>query len=95
MTTDPTEAERELRQIVADADLQDERLDAFRARLPAMRTSDLIFYPSDNVALAIVLGLGEPTYRHDAERTKLIAYAAIFAIKDEIDRRLPIPKEGA
>lgn len=93
-TPDPTpeEAERQIRTILADADLRDDKLDAFVARVPTMRTSDLFSYLADPAPLTTALGLMRN--EDDLARLKLIGIAAVFAIKDEIDRRFPIPKKG-
>lgn len=86
---DLEEAERQLRAVVAD--IHDPVLDAFLARIPTMKTSDLIGFMADASALAKNLCMA----MHPAEDALHIGLAAIFAIKDEIDRRFPISRGGS
>lgn len=69
----------------------DPELDAFLPRVPTLRTSDLIGFVADPRALAARLGLSS-LYPSDA---RSVCDAALDAIKDEIDRRLPIPEGGS
>lgn len=110
MIPTPEQAEAQLRAIIEEADLQDERLDTFRASLPTMRASDLFGYITDRRALETILGVLDPTGRstrqnsdtvsensHLAQsrhRRQLVIYAALFAVKDQIDLRFPIHAAG-
>ena len=66
----------------------DPELDALLPRISTMRTSDLIGFVADPNALVAPLGLSS-LYPDDA---RSIRSAALVAIKNEIDRRLPIPE---
>ena len=94
----PEQAEAQLRDLIADANLQDAQLDAFCARLPTMRTSDLFGYTVDTTALQTALGLeGAKGLAKDDEHVLLVIYAALLAIKEQIDLRFPViatTKEG-
>lgn len=89
----PEEAETKMRALIAEANIQDELLDTFIARIPTLRTSDLFGYIADHVALTTALGILEDgeLIDDDLERAKLVSYAAVLALKDEIDRRFPVP----
>lgn len=85
------EAEKQLRLLIAEKNLRDPSLVAFLSHLPTMRMSDLVGYLVDPEALAKALELRlHKRVVNDAEEAHLIAFAAIFAIKDEIDRRFPL-----
>jgi len=106
------EAEAQLRVLIANADIQDEKLDQLREQLPKMRTSDLFCYLTDHRALLTRLGIlhDEVLVLSDiegvagvlvvaaaqagVEHAQIVTYAASLAIKDEIDRRFPIPEDA-
>lgn len=98
MTPDLTskEAEAKLRAVIADADLQDEKLNELRKQLPKMRTSDLFCYVADAWSLLTRLGITKDgaLVSADVEHAQIVTYAASLAIKDEIDRRFPIPGDA-
>lgn len=87
------EAEAQVRALLATADIRDAKLDTFVMRLPTLRTSDLFGYLADHVALTTALGILWDGIQVEGnfDRQRLISYAAVLAIKDEIDRRFPIP----
>ena len=95
MILTPEQAEAQLRAIIADANLQDPKLDTFCASLPTMRASDLFSYIADHTALRNALIDDDDAAITDIERTKLVLYAAVLAIKDQIDRRFPVPATGS
>lgn len=94
MTSTSREAEAKIRAIIADADLKNEKLTAFREELPAMRMSDLIGYMTDPKALLAALGIvqDDTLVQNDVEYARIVSIAAIMALKDEIDQRFPIPE---
>ena len=95
--------ERVLREKAAA--LQTERLDAFRALVPTMRTSDLILYtqaallaepfPIPKLTVEMVASSEFHRVMKEHNEAKELQHdevqAAMFAVLDEIDRRLPIP----
>jgi len=64
------------------------KLDAFRATLRTERTSNLIAYYTSPEAL---LNLVDDSFLSD-EEVKLLIAAAVVAVGDEIDRRIPMEK---
>jgi hypothetical protein len=86
------EAEKQLRALIATTGgIHDAKLDAFKARLPKMRMSDLIGYYIDPETLARELGLKVGVKLEDPVHAGRVSIAAVLAIKDEIDRRFPNP----
>lgn len=98
MTPDLTseEAEAQLRALIANADIQDEKLDELREQLPKMPTSGLFCYVIDQKALMTRLGILSDVelVSDDVEHSQIVTFAAVLAIKDEIDRRFPIPEDA-
>jgi hypothetical protein len=86
------EAEKQLRALIATTGgIHDAKLDAFRARLPKMRMSDLIGYYIDPKTLMREIGVKIDDARYDPVHAGRVGIAAGLAIKDEIDRRFPNP----
>lgn len=70
--------------------LHDPKLDAFRAAVSTMRTSELLRYLISSTALIDVLDQG-PTveFANTIEQNVMRVAAASLAIENEIDRRIP------
>lgn len=75
------------------------KLDAFRARVKESTTSGLVLLLSDPAAVHDIvsdpgprLGIGELLMQSERfERVQLLIAAAIIAVRDELDRRVPVP----
>lgn len=65
--------------------LKGERLDAFRIKVPTMRTSELIAHYSHPEIIAHMV-MDSTT---DERRNQQVTMAAVLAVADEIDRRIP------
>jgi hypothetical protein len=90
--TPEKEAETKMRALVAEARVRDEKHTAFLSRVPKLRTSDLFEYLADPDynTLTTTLGLMD-NEELTADELTLVLFAAVFAVKDEINRRFPIP----
>lgn len=90
--TPEEEAETKTRALVAEAHIRDEKHAAFLSRVPELRTSDLFEYLADPDygSLTATLGLMANEELTEDELTRVL-FAAVFAVKDEINRRFPIP----
>jgi len=64
------------------------KLDELRAKLPALRTSELLGLHARPEALVVLLELHDLSVQAHQE----VFMAASLALADEIDRRIPIPK---
>lgn len=68
------------------------KLDELRAAIPKMRTSELLGLLLNAEALVDILddGGADP-FKYTKEQDTLIGAAALLALGDEIDRRIPVP----
>lgn len=94
----PAMTEAEARQALAD--VRSPKLEALRADIPKMVTSKLLGLIVHSEALAEMLEdgpydpkTGPPTYKYTVDEETVIVGAALQAIGDEIDRRIPVPTE--
>jgi hypothetical protein len=87
------EAEGRLRELLASElmHFKHPHLDRFLTLVPTLRMSDLIACLTDQQALMLWIG-GAPGDVLTAEQKEYLRYAAVLAIKAEIDRRFPIPE---
>lgn len=87
----PEEAERQLRVAVGVelGHFDHPRLDRFLEGLPKTRASDLVALLFDAQTLGARIGAFVDV---DDAQARVLFYSALLAVKDEIDRRLPIPK---
>ena len=87
------EAEGRLHDLLASELMHFEhpQLDHFIKLVPTLRMSDLVACLSDQQALMLWIG-GAPGDVLTAEEKEHLRYAALLAIKAEIDRRFPIPE---
>lgn len=86
----PTPANEEMSEDAARAylaSLRGEKLDAFRVQVGKLRTSEIVML-STRPDLAFH-AVGEPTA--DELRNNQLVMAAILALGDELDRRVPVP----
>jgi hypothetical protein len=67
------------------------RLDAFRAKIPTLKTSELIGCSIDLGHVASVVCITPITAAQPTDDDREALMAAMLAIGDEIDRRIPIP----
>lgn len=89
--------EAEVRQALAA--VHTPRLDELRAAVPKMSTSELLVLLMNGEALVDRLDedgeydpkSGPPTFKYTRKEEELIGAAALLAITDEIDRRIPVP----
>lgn len=68
------------------------RLDAFRAKIPTLKTSELIGCSIDPGHVASVVCVTPITAAQPTDDDREALMAAMLAIGDEIDRRIPIPR---
>jgi hypothetical protein len=87
------EAEGRLRDLLASELMHFEhpQLDRFITLVQTLRMSDLIACLTDQQALMLWIG-GAPGDVLTREQKEYLRYAAVLAIKAEIDRRFPIPE---
>lgn len=89
--------EAETRQALAA--VRSPKLDELRTALPKTRTSELLGLLMNAEALVERLDedgendpkSGPPTFKYTRQQDELRAVAAMLAITDEIDRRIPVP----
>jgi hypothetical protein len=90
--TPEEKAETKMRERVTEASIQNETLTAFLARIPKLRTSDLFEYIADHDYSTLTTTLGLVNNEELTEDDlRLLISTAVFAVKDEINRRFPIP----
>lgn len=79
------------------AEISTPGLEQFRQGVKITLTSVLTQMPmvmrADPEDFVSKLGITEQEIEDDPERVRLICAAALIAVNDEIDRRIPIPKE--
>lgn len=93
-----TEAEVNAREALAK--VHTPKLDELRTAVPKMRTSELLGLIVNAEALIDALGgvevlneddPGPPKFKYTRAEEALIAAAALLALGNEIDRRIPVP----